>query len=390
MKDNKPAVVIILSIITFFMIIDVYTPSMPEIAKYFNESNQEVQKTISYGILGTVLSCVISGLYADRWGRKNFLVFGMSFATIGSIITIFSPSSEWFLLGRFMQGIGGGFMPILGFVVIQELYTGLKVLKIFAILGMTFAITPSLAPILGAFLSQHMGWRAVFVFILLTVLVSLLSLIAYLPAKLNTPYTSNMGLIKSYKNIITSNYFVKYAFLSPIYASMAFFEITLMPFYIQSYLGYSALTYSFYLAITAITFAGSSFLSSWLYEKMGIDTVIRLGLALTIISAILLGFIFLVKPESAIAIYLALSLKSVGWGLTFSGSVNNFLNPFQHERTRASTVRTILVQLFLFIGSYSAQFVSTTSIGGLVIFVELSSILAWILYSIPGRNKKKG
>jgi len=35
MKDNRPATVIILGIVTFFMMIDAYTTSMPEIARYF-------------------------------------------------------------------------------------------------------------------------------------------------------------------------------------------------------------------------------------------------------------------------------------------------------------------------------------------------------------------
>ena len=59
-----------------------------------------------YDFLWNDLGQLIAGPLSDAIGRKRILFTGILIYFLGSLLCYFTQSFEWFLVGRFIQGVG--------------------------------------------------------------------------------------------------------------------------------------------------------------------------------------------------------------------------------------------------------------------------------------------
>lgn len=381
------ALVVALSILSYLLATDIYTPCMPEIARYFNQSSDMVQKTMSYFLFGAVLSCVISGIFADQYGKKRFLLWGMGLAGLGSIMTIFCPSLEWLILGRFLQGLGGAVGPVIGFSVVQELYDEKQQAKIFGLLGVAVSGIPAAAPLLGGVISTYFGWQVIFVIILILFIISAVCIATYLPDSLNKRiHSSGMNIFKSYKEILTSRAFLALALLSGIFNSVEWFYLTFLPFYMQDTIGMSPELYGLIIGILCAWFAVGSFIGSKVIIAFGVHKTIMAGLWLGVLSGLMMWFVCLLMPLSALGISISLSIFLLAFGMLFPSSVSSALNLFKQAKTRASSIRSLFVTGFAFFGSFNAEWVDESTLVSFAGYISICALLAFTVYALRPRS----
>jgi DHA1 family bicyclomycin/chloramphenicol resistance-like MFS transporter len=383
----KHAYVIMLGILSYLFATDIYTPSMPEIARYFNETSDEVQRTMSYFLLGSVITCIISGIFADQYGKKKFLMSGMAIAVIGSVLTIFAPSMEWLILGRFVQGLGGGVGTVIGFAAIQELYAEDKQAQIYGLMGGLLAGIPAVAPFLGGVISTYFGWHVIFAIMGAAFAASYVCIWIYLPDSLNKQILhSSLDIMKSYKNILTSRAFLAFALIAPLYCSVEWFFITFLPFYMQDHIGISAELYGFYLGASFVCFALGSYLGGKLLKAYGTHNSIMVGLYSGLVSGLILWIVTFVAPLSVLWIFASVGLFFVVFGILFPSTLSASMNVFKDVKTRASSIRSLFVTAFAFFGSFNAEWVDDSKLSSLAIYVSICCILALSVYQIRGRQ----
>lgn len=383
----KHAVVIGLAITSYYLSTDIYTPSMPEIARDFNETSDEVQRTMSYYLLGAILSTVLTGLFADKFGKKKFLLFGMGLAGLASVLTVFSPSLEWLILGRFLQGLGGAVAPVIGWAAIQDIYAEDEVIKIYAMLGVLFAGVPAVAPFFGGIISTYLGWHVIFIVIMILYAVSALNVWLVLPASLDKQSSnSSFEILSSYKEILSSRAFLILILPFPLYCSAEMFYLTFLPFYVQDQLDISAEFYGFAIGVLVIGFAAGSYFANKLMSCMGVHKTILTGLYLGIVAALMLWVTVFIFPKSLFAICLSLSIFLLGFGFLFPSLVSTSLNIFKEARTRASSIRGLFATSFSFLGSFSAEWADESRLTGLAGYVLICCILAFGIYQMRDRE----
>jgi len=67
----------------------------------------------SSGVLGMLLGALVSGLAADRWGRRTIVLVTLLVFSLGSLLCGLAPSYGWLLVFRFITGVGlGGELPV--------------------------------------------------------------------------------------------------------------------------------------------------------------------------------------------------------------------------------------------------------------------------------------
>ena len=99
---------------------------------------------------------------SDSFGRKLLYMLSLSFFTIGTLICCLSQSFTELLAGRTIQGIGGGGISALGYVILTDIvplrqrpvYTGF--------IQISFAVGSFCGPVVGGFFAQHATWRWIF------------------------------------------------------------------------------------------------------------------------------------------------------------------------------------------------------------------------------------
>ncbi len=102
------------------------------------------------------------GRIADIYGMKKIFTYGMVIFVISSLLAATSTSAMMLILSRIPQGIGSAMVLGTGVAIIASVYPveergralGINVAAVY--LGL------SLGPFLGGLLTQHFGWRSIF------------------------------------------------------------------------------------------------------------------------------------------------------------------------------------------------------------------------------------
>ena len=133
--------------------------STPEILESFGEPIERAGMLIAAGTVTGIVAAPAIGFLADRYGRKRILVpCLLVFGTFGSLGG-FSPSLEWLLVIRVIQGLGSAGLINLVVVLITDHWSGIERTRL---LGQNSAvITTFLAifPFLGGVTTDLFGWR---------------------------------------------------------------------------------------------------------------------------------------------------------------------------------------------------------------------------------------
>ena len=107
---------------------------------------------------------LIAGPLSDAIG-KRILFTGIVIYFLGSLLCFTTQSFEWFLVGRFIQGVGvsGPYVASISLLGINTV--GLKWPASCLLIMMVFMVAPAIAPSLGQLIIHFFGWREIFCFI---------------------------------------------------------------------------------------------------------------------------------------------------------------------------------------------------------------------------------
>jgi EmrB/QacA subfamily drug resistance transporter len=117
---------------------------------------------ISFGLTGTIF-LVPLGKAADIYGRKRVFQYGIVLFTLSSFLLPFSRSGPMLIALRFLQGFGASMTHSTGFAILTSVFPAGERGKV---LGINIAATYSglsIGPFLGGLLTQHFGWRSIFI-----------------------------------------------------------------------------------------------------------------------------------------------------------------------------------------------------------------------------------
>ena len=87
---------------------DMYLPTLPSMARIFHTTPSLVQMGLATSMLGLALGQVFFGPLSDKYGRRSVLMAAMVVFAVSTVVSIYSPTIEFFNVCRFVQGLGGG------------------------------------------------------------------------------------------------------------------------------------------------------------------------------------------------------------------------------------------------------------------------------------------
>ncbi len=131
-------------------------------------------------MLSSTIAIILFGKLSDIYGRKHILVIGIVTFIIASVMCGFSTSMFELILFRGIQGIGGGILISLPFILVGEIFNPRERAKYMGILASVFGVSSVLGPILGGIITDTVGWRWVF-FVNVPVGIAAVLLLTYLP-----------------------------------------------------------------------------------------------------------------------------------------------------------------------------------------------------------------
>ncbi|HYP37040.1 MAG TPA: multidrug effflux MFS transporter [Stellaceae bacterium] len=295
----------------------IYVPSIPAIAGAFETSIARVQLTFVGYLLAFAASMLVLGPLSDRYGRRRTILCGLALSAISSVACAISPSIDFLIAARVVQGIGACAGLVVGRAITREVWGREAAARVIAGRAIAATLMQAFAPILGGYLQGWFGWRCNFVVIGLIASVAMALVTRYVPeGRAATAAPSRTGgMLASYRTLIGTRRFLSYAFTAA--GSHAGFHIFAAgaPAVLIVGFGIPPEDYGFYASLPPMGFLVGSFLSNRLTRRLGIDGLITIGCTVLIPAASIMVTLALLGVASPYAVIGPMILICCGSGL---------------------------------------------------------------------------
>jgi MFS family permease len=156
---------------------DVYlaTTIMPSVTSEIGGLSFYAWATTMY-VVAAIIGSVISSLHLSRRGpRSAYRIAAILFAA-GSVISASAPSMMVLLIGRFVQGLGGGLLFALSYSMIRIVFEEALWPRAMALVSGMFGISAFSGPFVGGMFAQYGHWRFAFItLVAITILLLILT-----------------------------------------------------------------------------------------------------------------------------------------------------------------------------------------------------------------------
>jgi EmrB/QacA subfamily drug resistance transporter len=182
----------------FLAVVDqtIVATALPAIAASLGSVERVSWVVVAYLVAGTIAAPVY-GQLRDVYGGKRVMFAALGVFLAGSLLCAVSASVEMLALARMLQGLGGGGLMTLSQALIGETIPPRERPRYQGYLASVMVTSSTFGPVVGGYLTQHFGWRSVFLINLpLGVIAGLLTLrLASRPARQQPWSFDGMGLL---------------------------------------------------------------------------------------------------------------------------------------------------------------------------------------------------
>jgi EmrB/QacA subfamily drug resistance transporter len=157
------AVVIGIMLAMFLAALDqtIVATALPTIGRAFNDVENLSWVVTSYLITATAVT-PLYGKLSDIHGRRVIMLVGILLFIAGSIACALAPNMTALILGRVLQGLGGGGLMSLAQTILADIVSPRERGRYQGYIGAVFATSSIGGPVLGGVLSEHLHWSFIF------------------------------------------------------------------------------------------------------------------------------------------------------------------------------------------------------------------------------------
>ncbi|MDP5272828.1 MFS transporter [Chengkuizengella axinellae] len=136
--------------------------ALPTIIDEYSIQLSTASWIINSFVLTLAVTLVTLGKLADLTGRVNMFLSGLILFMISSFLCGISPSAEYLILFRILQGIGGAMVIPTSMMLVRTAVPPEKMGLAMGIWGAVGALAVALGPSLGGVITEYINWRWVF------------------------------------------------------------------------------------------------------------------------------------------------------------------------------------------------------------------------------------
>lgn len=147
------------------------TPALPTIMSHLQVNATTVQwLTSGYALVEAVI-IPLNAYLIGRFPTRRLFIGGMSLFAAGSALCAFAPSFSFLLAGRIMQACATGVVMPMVFALILLIFPKEGRGVGMGLVGLIISFAPAMGPSISGVLVDGIGWRALFVLVVLLALV---------------------------------------------------------------------------------------------------------------------------------------------------------------------------------------------------------------------------
>ncbi len=166
-KERRLYVIFSITVIAVMGVASI-TPALPKMAEALQLSQSQIGWMISAFTLPGVFLTPITGIIADRLGRKKVLFPSLLLFAAAGFSLYFISNFKLMLLLRFVQGIGAASLPSLNTTLIGDFYQGKERPAVMGLNASVLSMATASYPLIGG-LMAGIGWNFPFLLPLLAI-----------------------------------------------------------------------------------------------------------------------------------------------------------------------------------------------------------------------------
>lgn len=248
-----------------FLATDMYLPAFDKMRIDLGTSKSSISGTLSLFLAGYGIAQLLWGPISDQVGKRKTVLMGLGIFTIASLGIYFTESVSILLLLRLIQAVGVCAAAVSWQALVIERYPKEETNKIFASIMPLVALSPALAPLIGAFLLNYFGWRSIFIALAFISLLLILYTLTIKEEKKTADKSSNKAgaaADQTYWSLLKSKKYLGNVLIYALCSAAFFAWLTGSPFFLKE-LGYneSEIGFSFFPQTIAFLIGGYGYRS---------------------------------------------------------------------------------------------------------------------------------
>jgi EmrB/QacA subfamily drug resistance transporter len=152
------------SLSTFMLLIDLTIVSIaaPDLARELHSSFAALQWTVDLYVLVLAALLMAAGSLSDRLGHRRVFIAGLVVFAVASLACGLAPNTGVLIAARGVQGLGAAAMYATNAALLAATYAGRDRSVAFGVWGAANGAAAAAGPVLGGVLTEHVGWRSIF------------------------------------------------------------------------------------------------------------------------------------------------------------------------------------------------------------------------------------
>ncbi len=372
--------------------IDMFLAGVPNIAEGLGSTPNRVIASISTVMLGNAVGQLVLGPASDRFGRKPIILLTLFLFAGAALASGLSPSIEYLIFWRFIQGLAISGGRILAAAVARDLFDREQLGKMMADILFVTSLAAIMFPIIGGQIAQYLPWQWLFWTMTLSgTLVFLLFKFFYQETieQRNPKALWPNYLLTNWLATVRNPVFVRYVLCSSF--SMAGFGAFLgtSPTVLRGAFGVSAVTYGFLYSIIAGFFLVATFIGGRFLLAIGQQRIIAIGVLIMLVGGIVLTALAIIDIRHPLAVIMPSAFFVLGLGLVFPQTNSLALQPFPQSAGTAASLMGFITNLFMAgVIIVLAAMTHTTALN-LAVAILLSGFLSCVTYFFIIRPAEK-
>jgi EmrB/QacA subfamily drug resistance transporter len=161
--SSKRKIVIGVMLAMFLAALDqtIISPALPRMGATLGGAEFLSWIIAAYFLTATAVT-PLYGKFSDIKGRRPALFIGLGVFVVGSVICALAKDMPMMILGRAVQGLGGGGLIALAQTVIGDIVAPRERARYVVYFTLVWATASVAGPALGGFFAEHLTWRLVF------------------------------------------------------------------------------------------------------------------------------------------------------------------------------------------------------------------------------------
>jgi len=259
---------------------DMYLPNLPNVAHDLGTTASMAQLTMTFMLAGAAIGQLVVGPLSDHFGRRRPALIGTGLHIVTCIFCATAPAVFPMIGYRLAMGFFNACSMVVATAVVRDRFVGRDAARLISRLQLIIGVSPLLAPTVGSFIGQYVGWRGVFGALGLYGVGLFLAILLKLPETL--PVARRSPAVRdSYRGfvyLLRDRNFIALAVIPGLLMGVLMSYIVSSPFVLQGEFGLGKFQFALIFACNGIAQIGGAQANAALVKHFTSSQVLRVAL----------------------------------------------------------------------------------------------------------------